>query len=111
MLKPAEFESLRQQLCQLAEPPLRPRLHKKDWLGAIAVFLLVFLSTFPVVLPFIFMQNAQLALRCSNGIAIAMLFVTGYAFGRCTGFWPWVMGIAMVVLGAVLVSLTMALGG
>ncbi len=111
MLKPPEFESLRQQLCQLAEPPVRPRLHKKDWLGAIAVFLLVFLSTLPVVTPFLFMHNPLVALRCSNGIAIVMLFGLGYGFGRCAGFQPWVMGIAMVVIGGVLVTITMALGG
>ena len=111
LLKTSDLESLREQLCQLPEPPSRARLHKADWLGAVGVFLLVFLSTFPVVLPFLFMHNALAALRCSNGVAIVMLFVTGYAFGRCTGFRPWVMGITMVILGVVLVSLTMALGG
>ena len=82
-----------------------------EWLGALGVFLLVFLSTFPVVIPFLFMKNALLALRVSNAIAIVMLFATGYAFGRITGRRPWMMGIAMVILGAVLVGLTMALGG
>ena len=57
------------------------------------------------------MKNAVLALRVSNAIAIGMLFVTGYAFGRITGRRPWVMGIAMVVLGSALVAITMALGG
>ena len=52
------------------------------------MFLLVFLSTFPVVIPFLFMKNAGPALRVSNAIAIAMLFVTGYAFGRITGRRP-----------------------
>ena len=74
-------------------------------------FLLVFLSTFPVVIPFLVMKNAWLALRVSNAIAIAMLFLTGWAFGRITGRLPWVMGVSMVILGAILVGLTMALGG
>jgi site-specific recombinase XerD len=52
-----------------------------------------------------------LALRISNAIAIGMLFMTGWVFGRITGRRPWVMGLAMVALGAVLVGLTMALGG
>jgi hypothetical protein len=111
MLKPQEFESLRQQLLQLPEPPSHPRLHKVDWLGALAVFLLVFVSTFPVVIPFIFMHNPVAALRCSNGIAITMLFILGFAFGRRSGFPPWITGIAMVILGAVLVAITMVLGG
>ena len=40
-----------------------------------------------------------------------MLFVTGVAFGRITGRNPWVMGITMVILGAIMVGITMALGG
>jgi VIT1/CCC1 family predicted Fe2+/Mn2+ transporter len=68
-------------------------------------------STFPVVIPFIFMHNAVPALRVSNAIAIAMMFIAGYAYGRSVGHHPWVLGIAMVLLGAVLVAITIVLGG
>jgi len=111
ILKPEELEAMRQRLKDLPEPPARVRLGKDEWLGALGVFLLVFLSTFPVVVPFIFMKNTWLALRVSNAIAIAILFLTGWAFGRITGRRPWVMGVSMVILGAILVGLTMALGG
>ena len=111
ILQPAEFESMHQRLKQLPEPPERVRLHKTEWLGALAVFLWVFLTTFPVAIPFIFMHNAAPALRVSNAIAIGMLFGLGYAFGRCAARNPWVMGISMVILGAALVALTKALGG
>jgi hypothetical protein len=111
ILQPAELETMRQRLQQLPEPPDHVRLRKDDWLGAVGVFLLVFLCTFPVVVPFIFMHNAGPALRVSNAIAIVMLFLTGYAFGRMTGRHPWLVGISMVVLGLILVGLTIALGG
>jgi hypothetical protein len=111
ILQPAELESMRQRLKDLPEPPEQARLAKGEWLGALGVFLLVFLSTFPVVIPFIFMKNARLALRVSNTIAIGMLFLTGCAFGRATGRRPWVTGISMVILGVILVALTMVLGG
>ena len=111
VLQPAELESMHQRLRELPEPPERAHLGKDEWLGAVGVFLLVFLSTFPVVIPFIFMSNAGPALRVSNVIAIVMLFLTGYAFGRMTGRHPWLVGISMVVLGLVLVGVTMALGG
>jgi hypothetical protein len=111
ILAPAELETMRQRLMQLPEPPARARLTKDDWLGAIGVFLLVFLSTFPVVMPFIVMRTAGPALRASNAIAIVMLFLTGWAFGRITGHHPWLVGLVMVVLGATLVGMTMALGG
>jgi hypothetical protein len=111
ILQPAELETMRQRLKDLPEPPEGVWLAKNEWLGALGVFLLVFLSTFPVVIPFLFMKNAWWAMRVSNAIAIAMLFATGSVFGRITGRRPWVMGISMVVLGGILVGLTMALGG
>jgi hypothetical protein len=111
VLQPAELDAMRQRLQQLPEPPARARLARSDWIGAISVFLLVFLSTFPVTVPFIFMQNALRAMRVSNAIAIVMLFIAGFAFGRCIGRKPWVVGLAMVVLGGILVALTIALGG
>ncbi len=111
VIPPPQLEGIRQQLQQLPEPPTHPRLSGRDWVGAAGVFLLVVLSTLPVVLPFCFMQNVLRANRLSNAIAIGMLFLTGYAFGHCTGYHPRGMGITMVALGAVLVGLTIALGG
>ena len=81
ILEPAELETMRRRLMQLPEPPARARLSKDEWLGSLGVFVIVFLSTFPVAMPFIFMQDVGPALRVSNAIAIVMLFVLGYAFG------------------------------
>jgi len=111
VLTPTELEAMHERLKQLPEPPAQARLSPDDWRGAVGVFLLVFVSTFPVVIPFIFMRSAGPALRVSNVVAIVMLFLTGYAFGRLTGRRPWLVGISMVVLGSILVGLTMALGG
>lgn len=111
VLQLPELERMRLQVNQLPEPPARPRLSGEDWRGAVGVFLLVFLSTFPVVLPFLFANDVMRALRLSNAVAIGMLFVLGYAFGRRIGIRPWVSGLIMVVLGSVLVGITIALGG
>jgi len=111
ILEPAEFESIHRRLKQLPEPPRRASLNKEDLLGAVGIFLLVFLSTFPVVIPFIFMHSVLPAMRVSNAIAIVMMFMTGYSYGRLTGYHPFGVGIAMVVLGAIVVSFTIALGG
>jgi len=102
---------MRRRLMRLPAPPDRVRLSKDDWLGAAAVCLIVLASTFPVVIPFIFMQHVGPALRVSNAVAIVMLFSTGYAFGRMTGRLPWLVGVAMVAIGSALVGMTMALGG
>ena len=111
VLEPAELEAVRERLLRLPEPPSRAHLAGSDWLGALAVFLLVFLSTFPVAMPFLFMSSAPLAMRVSNAIAVSMLFIAGMAYGRCVGRSPWAFGISMVALGGVLVALTIALGG
>lgn len=111
VLEPAELEAMRVRLRQLADPPERARLGSDDWQGALGVFLLVFLSTFPVAIPFILMRDAVPALRVSNAVAVVLLFGVGYAFGRMTGRRPAWVGISMVALGSILVGITMALGG
>jgi hypothetical protein len=111
VLEPAQLESMRLRLKQLPEPPVRASLGTDDFRGALGVFLWVFLSTFPVVIPFLVMHDARPALRVSNAIAVVLLFLAGYAFGRLTGRPPAFAGAAMVVLGSILVGLTMALGG
>jgi VIT1/CCC1 family predicted Fe2+/Mn2+ transporter len=93
------------------EVPDQPRLRKDDLLGAAAVAMLVFLSTFPVALPFAFIDDARLALRTSNAIALIMLFAAGAALGRYGGVRPMRLGLTMAVLGTVLVVVTVALGG
>ena len=110
-LRPEEIESMRQRLLALPEPPARPPLRGDDFRGAVAVFLLVFLSTLPIVVPFLLMRDALPALRVSNAVAIAMLLVGGYKLGKYAGFRPWRTGFAMVAVGLVLVAITIALGG
>jgi VIT1/CCC1 family predicted Fe2+/Mn2+ transporter len=75
------------------------------------VFLLVTLATLPVAMPFVVMHEVGRALRISNGIALAMLFISGWSFGKASGLRPMRVGLVMVVLGAALVALTIALGG
>lgn len=110
-MRPADFEHLRQELMRLKDIPLRPRLRADDLRGAGSVLLLVFASTFPLVIPFLVMSDPVRALRTSHAIAIVMLFIVGYSLARFSGQRAWLMGSAMVVLGLVLVALTIALGG
>jgi len=108
---PEQLEAIRSRLSELPEEAGRARLTATDVLGAVAVALLVFLSTVPVVIPFLFIPDIQPALRVSNAVAIVMLFLCGYAFARCTGHHPWLMGLIMVAVGGVLVGIAIALGG
>jgi hypothetical protein len=111
VFEPAEFEAMRRKLLLVPVPAGRARLQRDDWLGAGAVFLWVFAITFPVAIPFIFMHEIAPAMRMSNAVAITLLFLTGWAFGRVVEYRPWLTGLCMVVLGCVLVAITMALGG
>jgi VIT1/CCC1 family predicted Fe2+/Mn2+ transporter len=110
-LKPDQLESVRQHLTQLPEPPAQPRLGSREWLGALAVFCWVFLVTFPVALPFVFLHERQRALRVSNLIAVALLFVMGRAYAKAAGLHPWWTAVVMVLLGGAMVAATIALGG
>jgi hypothetical protein len=111
VLEPGELERLRRRLVSLPAPPERMRLELDDWRNALAVFLIVFLSTFPVTIPFLVMRELGPAMRVSNLIAVVLLFVVGYQFGRLTGRRPWLVGGGMVVFGSILVAVTIALGG
>jgi VIT1/CCC1 family predicted Fe2+/Mn2+ transporter len=109
-LDPADFEKMQSRLMQATAPP-RQGLGRRELLGALSVFFWVFVTTFPVTIPFIFMDNLAQAMRYSNAIAIALLFVTGVAFGKLSEYRPWLIGIAMVVIGSIVVAATIALGG
>jgi len=111
VISESEFEALRQRMNLMTDIPGHPRLSREDWLGGLGVLLAVFLSTFPVVIPFLLTSDARLALRISNGVAIVMLFTTGYAFGRYAGYRPWRMGCGMAIVGSVLVAIAIVLGG
>jgi len=76
------------------------------------VFLLVVVSTFPVVVPFLLTSDAALAMRLARGVTVAMLFIAGFLLGRHAGHArPLVTGLAMGSLGALLILAVMALGG
>ena len=110
-LQPSDMDRIHTHLKQQSAPPSNPRLTAENWRGAVGVFLLVFLSTLPVVLPFMFLHDARLALHISNGIAIALLFGSGHMLAHYAGLSRIPTGLAMVAIGAALVALTIAFGG
>ena len=110
-LRSSELDTMWRLLQHLPEQLVRPQLRRDDWVAALAVFLLVFLAMFPVVIPFLVMYDARLALRVSNAVTIVMLFTTGYLLGRYAEYRPWRLGSVMVLVGIALVAITIALGG
>jgi len=106
-----EIENVRMRLMRTRDLPARASFSRDDWIGALAVFLIVAATTFPVVVPFLLFREARVALRVSNLIAIVMLFGLGYRLGQYSGHHPLRTGSSMVLLGLVLVGLAIALGG
>ncbi|MFM5844369.1 hypothetical protein [Aeromonas sanarellii] len=83
-----------------------------DLLNSLGVFLMVFLSTFPVLLPFIFLADPVPALRLSHAIALVMLMGIGYGLARHAGSpRPWLIGVLFATAGVAIVLVTIALGG
>ncbi|HYR37476.1 MAG TPA: hypothetical protein VEQ87_24515 [Burkholderiales bacterium] len=90
---------------------ITPRLTARDFKGALGVFLLVTVSTFPLVVPFLLFRELAPALLASRLVAVALLFLGGWLLARHAGGKPWPAGLAMAAIGAVLLGALVALGG
>jgi VIT1/CCC1 family predicted Fe2+/Mn2+ transporter len=95
----------------MSPEPEKPALGRSDLLAALGIFVIVVTSTLPVVLPFVLIADVGLAKNVSRAIALAMLFLGGFALGRYAGFGSWTAGAAMAALGTGLVGTIMVLGG
>jgi hypothetical protein len=111
LVSPVEVEAIRGRIVAQSSLPERPTLKWDDLLAALAIFLIVVASTFPVVLPFVLFDDVRTAKNVSRAIALAMLFVGGLALGRYAGYGSWKVGFMMVGLGTALVGAINALGG
>lgn len=107
----AELEAIRARIVALSSVAQRPRLQRDDLRAALAIFLLVVASTFPVALPFMLFADLGTAKTVSRAVALAMLFAGGLALGRYAGYGSLKTGFAMAGLGTVLVGAVIALGG
>jgi VIT1/CCC1 family predicted Fe2+/Mn2+ transporter len=105
----AALEGLRKRLVAL--PASHAGLTASDCAGALGVFTLVVLATFPVVIPFMLVEETALGLHLSNLLGVATLFLGGLALGRHAGGSPWKYGLALAATGAALVAIIIALGG
>lgn len=111
MVSDEDLDSIRLNLAATTDLPDRPRLVRDDFVGALAIFIIIVLSTFPVALPFIVFRDVPTALLVSRILTLVMLFCGGLALGRHAGWGGWKAGLAMVVFGVLLTMAIVALGG
>lgn len=91
--------------------PRERGLGGSDWIAAIIVCIAVILPTFPAAAPFWLIEDLERALRVSNGILLALLFISGWAWARYTSATPWKVGLAFLAGGLALVLIAIPLGG
>jgi hypothetical protein len=86
-------------------------LTKDDFYGAVACFWLVFVSCLPAAIPFFIFSEPRFALRVSNFLLIALLFLVGQKWAQYVGTNRLIAGLTMVALGLLLVGVAILLGG
>lgn len=111
LITPAELEAFRMRVAALPHARKRAPVGRKDFLASFLIFVIVVSATFPVVVPFILIEQVELAKHVSRAVALAMLFCGGFALGRYAGFSSWKSGLTMTGLGTLLVVAIKILGG
>jgi VIT1/CCC1 family predicted Fe2+/Mn2+ transporter len=111
LVEDTDLERIRARLATGLTLPPRANLTRDDFIGALGIFLLVVLGTFPVALPFLFITDLTTALVVSRLLTLAILFTAGFALGRYTGAGAMKAGFAMTALGVLLTMAIIALGG
>lgn len=106
-----DLEKIRLSLLKLPAEHKKARLTFSDIKSALLIVLLVFSATLPIVVPFVCTANVILALRISNAIAVLSMFTCGWLLAGYCGYNKWKTGILMTLIGVILVSITIALGG
>ena len=92
-------------------PPPPNHVRRADIVGGLVSGWIVFACSFPAVLPFLVIDDPHRALRVSNAILLALLFLVGYRSAQHTMAKPWLTGIAFLLVGVFLVALAIPLGG
>jgi VIT1/CCC1 family predicted Fe2+/Mn2+ transporter len=82
-----------------------------DVFGGVASFMISFLVVLPPVMPFVLNLPLDYAIRLSNVIAVAMLFIVGYVSGGLGGMNRIRWALTITVLGVIIVLVTILLGG
>ena len=87
------------------------RLRREDLFGALGVASIIVLATLPMLLPFLLVEPAGVAIRVSNAIGLTELWLLGMLWARWVGQSPWRVAGGLTAVGVALVGVTIALGG
>ena len=110
VLDNGQLEYIRKALLKVPESELRVGVTLTDVKMAVGIFLLVFLSTFPIALPFVLTGDVQLAFHISNLVAVVLMFLSGWFLAKYSGYNKWLMSFITTFIGIMLVVITIILG-
>lgn len=117
-LEPIMTDDERREIYQQAYVRLRDNeakdvgFDRDEFLGALGVMIIAILAALPLVIPLLlFRDDANLALRASNLMAIVMLFLFGFQWAKYAGSRPIKVGLALAGLGVAMVFVAIPLGG
>lgn len=110
---PQEREQLHRAVLEVVRRsrPEAAKVTREDLLGGLAVGIVIVLATFPIVVPFLVFENPGVAVRVSNLVALAQLFLLGAWWGRMVGAGSLRIAGGLTLVGIVLVLVTILLGG
>ena len=118
LLDPATTAADREGICRALLPlmskvQLPPaNITMEDVYGSIAIFWIDFTSVFPAAVPFLIIRHdPRFALRVSNALMLALLFATGFTWGKYNRVSPYWTGFCTMLIGLALVGVAIALGG
>jgi VIT1/CCC1 family predicted Fe2+/Mn2+ transporter len=118
ILEPICGEMERQQLYKGVVQHLRggrPRpvgFKQEDLTGGFAWVVMAILAVVPSLVPFVLLRDQPgFAIRVSNIISFAMLFLAGHQWGVHTGANPWKTGLLLFGVGVLMVAIAIPLGG
>ncbi|WP_421996629.1 VIT1/CCC1 transporter family protein [Reyranella sp.] len=89
----------------------RAHLRGHDWVAAGLIVVLVSATAIPGLIPLLVFDDGFVALRWANALQVGLLFLTGYWWAHYSGSSRWRTGLAIALLGSVLVLLAVPLGG
>lgn len=103
----------RNVFAQLRRGQAQPiRVTRNDFAGALGSLLVAIFAVLPSLAPFVLLRHDYaLAIRVSNIVSFAVLFYTGYQWGRYTGASPWRTGLMLFAVGVLMVAVAIPLGG
>lgn len=103
------FSALHALAGRMALPDLR--ITRRDLIGALACFCLNIASALPAAVPFMLFDAPAFALHVSNGVLLVSLFVLGIVWAKLIGARPLPTAFGLLLVGAALVGMNIALGG